>query len=107
MSSFEYLIGSALLGSDADRDLSLVRVAVKSAVISRITCRCGAVLDQSDAVLFSDGSQAGRHGRSLAVVCPSCFDRCGADEIRRAAAASRLGLFACTWNGETQLGGEV
>lgn len=106
MCSFESLAAVALLGSESDQKLARVRLAVKNAVVLRLVCECGVPLDQSDAVLLSEGSQADRHGKALALLCPSCFDSLPADNIQRSAFASRRGLFACTWNGETQLGGE-
>lgn len=107
MSSFESLIGSAMLGDAAARDLSIVRLAVKSAVCSRVTCRCGSVLDQSDAVLLSDGPQSSTDSRAMAIVCPACFDACKPERIRAAARCLPRGFFACTWNGEERLGGEA
>lgn len=105
MCSFESLIGEALLGSGDDRDRSAVRVAVKMAVVSRITCRCGSVLDQSDAVLLSDGAQSSPACRDLAVICPACFAALNPDRVRVMDRALAGGLYASTWNGCERLGG--
>lgn len=106
MFSFESLIGEAMLGSGSDAELSAVRVAVKMAVCSRITCRCGSVLDQSDAVLLSDGPQSSGACRDLAVICPQCFDALKPERVRVMDQALEGGLFASTWNGCDRLGGE-
>jgi len=101
MSSFESLVGAALLGGDVDR--SMCRWSVKSAVVSRITCRCGAVLDQQTASLLHVGPISG-DGPAVAVLCPDCLDSCGEECLitasDRARADHGAGLFVVSWDGQ-------
>ena len=105
MSSFESLVGAALLGGDAKK--SLCRIAVKSAVVSRISCRCGAVLDQSTAALLHIGPISG-DGPAVAVLCPDCLDSCGEECLitasDRARADHGAGLFVVNWDGQREIG---
>ena len=101
MSSFESLVGAALLGGDAEK--SLCRISIKSAVVSRISCRCGAVLDQQTAALLHVGSISG-DGPAVAVLCPDCLAAISADGLSRASAAALkdhgAGLFVVSWSGQ-------
>ena len=82
MSSYEQLIGQALLGTDQDRETSERRLGVKMAVSRAMFCQvpsCGKVLDQSTAALIefwsTDIAEVYRHGEpdmGMIVVCPSC-----------------------------------
>jgi hypothetical protein len=105
MSSFESLVGAALLGGD--RSVSLCRLAVKSAVVSRITCRCGAVLDQQTAALLHIGPISG-DGPAVAVLCPACLEACGEECLitasDRARADHGAGLFVVDWSGQREIG---
>lgn len=62
-------IARAILAADEkERDRYLYREVIQQAVMYRIFCECGQVLDMRSAVLFEG------HGRS-AVTCPGCAER--------------------------------
>ena len=101
---WESLIGEALFSGD--HEAGLRRASVKSAVCSRISCRCGSILDQRSAVLLHVGPSSG-DGPAVMVVCPECFDACDRESLARASAAAVVdhgaGLFAVTWDGESEV----
>ena len=83
MSSYEQLIGEAILGTDEDRETSERRIGVKMAVSRAMFCQvpnCGKVLDQSSAALIEFWSAhicenhcEGDPDMGMIVVCPSCI----------------------------------
>ena len=70
MSSFESIIGDALLGGDKAKALS--RVACKTAAMQLISCpSCKRILDQKTTVVV-DGKKS---GKTLGAWCRSCWDK--------------------------------
>ena len=91
--SFTELIGAAILGDDEERQTAERRAGIKSAVMHRITCDCGAILDQRTASLVTvEGLATG--GRRSAVVCQKC--RPSIEQTASRAHELKPGLFRTT-----------
>jgi hypothetical protein len=92
MSSYEKLIGQALLGGD--REQSMRRIACKTVASTQMVCGCGDVLDQRTVCVLEtqDGS------KTLAACCPACKEK-QAPEIAAIAADKNWSLVWLTWNG--------
>ena len=92
------LIGQAILGDDDSRQTAERRAGIKSAVMLRIQCECGSILDQRTAALFTvQGIATG--GRQSAIVCSNCRPRM--EEIANRTHEMKPGIFRTkieTWN---------
>jgi len=87
------MIGAAILGDDAQRETATRRAGIKSAVMLRIQCECGAILDQQTAALVTvQGLATG--GRRSAIVCSNCQPRML--EIANRTHEMKPGLFRTT-----------
>jgi hypothetical protein len=74
---FEDLIGQAILGDDQDKEDSMRRVSVKSAVMRAMFCqspKCGRILDQRSAILagFHSHDTGDDPDMGSMVLCPKC-----------------------------------
>ena len=88
--SISELIGQAILGDDEERETAERRAGIKSAVMHRITCDCGAILDQRTASLVTvEGLATG--GRRSAIVCSKCRSRM--EQTAEAVHEQKPGLF--------------
>jgi len=98
------MIGAAILGDDAQRETATRRAGIKSAVMRRIQCDCGAILDQRSAALVTvQGLATG--GRRSAIVCSNCQPRM--EEIANRTHEMKPGLFRTTietWQESTVIG---
>ena len=91
--SISELIGQAILGDDAERETAERRAGIKSAVMLRIQCDCGAILDQRSAALLTvEGLATG--GKKSAVVCSNCRPRM--EEIANRTHEMKPGIFRTT-----------
>lgn len=87
------LIGQAILGDDDSRKTAERRAGIKSAVMLRIQCECGGILDQRSAALLTvEGIATG--GRKSAIVCSNCRPRM--EEIANRTHEMKPGLFRTT-----------
>lgn len=69
--SISELIGQAILGDDQERQTAERRAGIKSAVMHRIQCECGNILDQRTSALVTvQGLATG--GKKSAIVCSNC-----------------------------------
>ena len=102
--SISELIGQAILGDDEERQTAERRAGIKSAVMHRITCDCGAILDQRTAALVTvQGLATG--GRRSAVVCDKCRPRM--EQTAEAVHEQKPGLFRTiieTWDSSQTIG---
>lgn len=72
--SISDLIGQAILGDDAARGTAERRAGIKTAVMHRMQCECGNMLDQRTAALVTvQGIATG--GRRSAIICSNCRPR--------------------------------
>ncbi len=74
---FEDLIGRAILGDDQDKEDSMRRVSVKSAVMTAMFCqspKCSRILDQRTAILagFHSHETGDDPDMGSMVLCPKC-----------------------------------
>ena len=67
MSSFEKLVGQALLGDDADKELAMARIDCKHYAMQKMFCDCGNVLDQTSTNILRDNN-----GKDKSVCCNVC-----------------------------------
>ena len=65
--SFEGMIGRALLGDDKEKELQLIRIDCKHYAMQKMFCDCGNILDQMRTNILRDAS-----GKDKAVCCDSC-----------------------------------
>lgn len=102
--SFTELIGQAILGDDAERQTAERRAGIKSAVMHRIQCECGSILDQRTASLVTvEGLATG--GTRSAVVCDKCRPRM--EQTAEAVHEQKPGLFRTiieTWDSSQTIG---
>jgi hypothetical protein len=68
--TFEGMIGRALLGDNAEKELQLIRIDCKHYAMQKIFCECGAILDQRRTNILRD-----RNGKDRAVCCDACRDK--------------------------------
>lgn len=91
--SISELIGAAILGNDEDRRTAERRAGIKAAVMRRIQCECGGILDQRTAALVTvQGIATG--GRKSAIVCGNCRPRM--QQIAEQTHELKPGLFRTT-----------
>lgn len=102
--SFTDLIGQAILGDDEERQTAERRAGIKSAVMHRIQCECGSILDQRTASLVTvEGLATG--GKKSAVVCSKCRPRM--EQTAEAVHEQNPGLFRTiieTWDSSQTIG---
>jgi hypothetical protein len=78
MSSYEKLIGAALLGDDKAKTDSMRQITCKLAASTRMFCDCGDILDQSTVhVLEMVNRETGKES-TLTACCKSCAEKQGA-----------------------------
>ena len=87
------LIGQAILGNDDSRQTAERRAGIKAAVMHRIQCDCGRILDQRSAALVTVRGVA-TGGRRSAIVCAAC--RPGIEETAHRTHEIKPGLFQTT-----------
>ena len=87
------LIGAAILGNDEDRRTAERRAGIKAAVMRRITCECGSILDQRSAALLTVEGIASKR-RQSAIVCKSCRPRM--EQLAERTHQQKPGLFRTT-----------
>jgi hypothetical protein len=91
--SFEGMVGHALLGDDAEKEKQLRRIDCKLYASQKMFCECGNVHDQRKISILKDGT-----GKIVGVCCPKC----------RQLAESKLkgkdlsNLAGWTWNNWTE-----
>lgn len=94
MSSFEKLIGEALLGNNANKALAMARVDCKHYAMKKMFCDCGSVLDQTGTNILRD-----ENGKDKAVCCNVCRGK-AIEAISRVADPSGLiGWQFVNWTG--------
>ena len=102
--SISELIGAAILGNDEDRRTAERRAGIKAAVMHRMQCECGGILDQRTAALVTvQGIATG--GRKSAIVCGNCRPRM--QEIAEQTHEMKPGLFRTkieTWTESKTIG---
>ena len=78
MSTYEELVGAALLGDDKAKTNSMRQITCKLAASTRIFCDCGEVLDQQTVhVLEMNHRETGKES-TLTACCQSCAEKQGA-----------------------------
>lgn len=65
--SFEGMIGRAIIGDDQEKELQLIRIDCKSYAMQKMFCDCGAILDQRRTNILRDET-----GKDKAVCCDNC-----------------------------------
>jgi hypothetical protein len=102
--SFTELIGQAILGDDEERQTAERRAGIKSAVMHRIQCECGSILDQRSAALLTVEGIASKR-RNSAIVCKSCRPRM--EQLAERTHEQKPGLFRTiieTWDDSQTIG---
>lgn len=91
--SFEGMIGRALLGDNEEKELQLIRIDCKSYAMQKMFCDCGAILDQRRTNILRDAT-----GKDKAVCC----DNCRTNAIKALKKHQDVnGLAGWTWNSWT------
>jgi hypothetical protein len=106
MSSYEELVGAALLGDDKQKADSMRKVTCKLAASTRMFCDCGEVLDQSSVhVLEMVHRETGKES-TLTACCQTCAIKQGAklQQIVRLHGAD-YEVFWTTWKARIDIGG--
>ena len=102
--SISELIGQAILGDDQEKQTAERRAGIRSAVMHRIQCECGAILDQRSAALVTvQGLATG--GKKSAIVCGDC--RPSIEQTAHQAHETHPGLFRTqieTWEESQTIG---
>jgi hypothetical protein len=106
MSTYEELVGAALLGDDKQKADSTRQITCKLAASTRMFCNCGEILDQStvhvlEMVRKEDGKES-----TLTACCKACAIKQGAklQQIVRLHGAE-YEVFWTTWRARIDIGG--
>ena len=91
--SFEGMIGRALLGDDKEKTLQMIRVDCKHYAMQKMFCECGNILDQKRTNILRD-----KAGKDKAVCCDKCRRTA---ETKIQGYPDKTGLSGWTWNNWT------
>ena len=86
--SFEGMIGRALLGDNEEKELQLIRIDCKSYAMQKMFCDCGDILDQKRTNILRDAN-----GKDKAVCC----DNCRAASMKKLKVKDLPALTGWTW----------
>jgi hypothetical protein len=106
MSTYEELVGAALLGDDKAKTDSMRKVTCKLAASTRMFCDCGEVLDQRTVhVLEMVHRETGKES-TLTACCKVCAEKQGAklQQIVRLHGAE-YDVFWTTWKARIDIAG--
>ena len=106
MSSYESLIGAALLGDDAAKAKSMRRVTCKAAASQKMFCDCGSILDQKTVHVLEMKRKGTEHENTLCACCKACAEKQGAklQQIVRLHGAE-FEVYWATWNARIEITG--
>tara|TARA_R110000868_G_scaffold394052_2_gene665257 strand:- start:10 stop:330 length:321 start_codon:yes stop_codon:yes gene_type:complete len=106
MSSYENLVGAALLGDDKAKTDSMRQITCKLAASTRMVCDCGDILDQSsvhvlEMVRREDGKES-----TLTACCQSCAIKQG-DKLQQIVRlhGAEYEVFWTTWRARIHITG--
>ena len=87
--SFEAMIGRALLGDDKEKELQFIRIDCKHYAMNKMFCDCGNILDQKKIQLLKNDTD-----RIVAVCCEECR-KTAENKLK---AKDLTGLIGWTWS---------
>ena len=106
MSSYESLIGQALLGDDDAKATAMRRVTCKAAASTRMFCECGSILDQKTVHVLEMTNKTSHEESTLAACCKDCAEKQGPklQQIARLHGAE-FEVYWTTWKARIEITG--
>lgn len=106
MSSYESLIGAALLGDEDAKNKAMRRVTCKLAASQKMFCDCGSILDQKTVHVLEMTHKETNKESTLTACCKTCAEKQGAklQTIVRLH-GSEYEVYWTTWNARIEITG--